>query len=86
LLPRRPAAPLSVLGFPLPCFPAYLLTRLPDDCDRLGNRYRRSGLDDVLEQGAAGTGNQLHDRLVGLDLREHIANGDGLTLLLLPFD
>jgi hypothetical protein len=40
----------------------------------------------VLEQGAAGTGNQLHHRLIGLDLREHVADGDGLALLLLPFD
>jgi hypothetical protein len=72
-------------AFPLSCFPAYRLARLPDDRHRLRHRHRGAGLYDVLEQGPPRPGNQLHYRFVGLDLREHITDGDGFAFLLLPF-
>jgi hypothetical protein len=40
----------------------------------------------MLEQCAPGPGYQLHHGFVGLHLRQHIADGDGLAFLLLPFD
>ena len=41
---------------------------------------------DLLEQRATGPGHQLHHRLVGLDLGEHVAHCDRLAFALLPFD
>src|SRR3954447_19038908 len=78
LLPRCPAAPLAVR-------PA-VLARLSDDRYRFRDRHGGAGLDDMLEQGPPRPGDQLHYRLVGLDLREHITHGDGFAFLLLPFD
>ncbi len=40
----------------------------------------------MLQQRARGTREQLHHRLVRLDLGEDIADGDGVTRLLLPLD
>jgi hypothetical protein len=72
-------------AFPLPRFSA-VLPRLADNGHGLGYRDGRARFDDVLQQRAAGPGNQLHHGLVGLDFGKHIAYGDRLTLLLLPLD
>jgi hypothetical protein len=40
----------------------------------------------VLEQGATGSGHQLHHGLVGLHLGEHVTHGDDVAFLLLPLD
>jgi hypothetical protein len=40
----------------------------------------------VFEQRSTSPGDKLHDGLVGLHLGEHVADDDGIALLLLPFD
>jgi hypothetical protein len=63
-----------------------MLPRLSDHGYRLRHRNRGAGLHNVLEQGAAGASHQLHDRFVGLNLRQHVTYRNGLAFLLLPFD
>jgi hypothetical protein len=63
-----------------------VLPGLPDHGDQAGDRYGGSFGYDVLEQHAIRSGHQLHDRLVGLDLGQHVALGHLLALFFLPLD
>jgi hypothetical protein len=67
-------------------FSTGILSRFPDNCHRLGHGNGRSSFDHVPEQGTTGARDQLHDRFIGFHLRQHITDGNRLTLLLFPFD
>ncbi len=85
----RAVRPLAAAAAPLPrsaISASMFSSAARDHADELPDRSRVAFVDEALAQHAVAARDELHDRLVRLDLGEHVAVLHGVAFVLQPFD